>query len=244
MPTHSRHTIRRRSPSSAAHPPDLGTLAPADRPREKLSRAGPAALADHELIAIVIGTGVRRASALAVAGAVLDAAGGLHGLSRLHRDRLEGIDGVGAAKAARIVAAIELGRRTLVRAGGVRVHFSAPRDAAAFLMPQYGSRPVEHFGIVLLDTKHRVLRTTVLTVGTLDSSPAHPREIFREAAAGSAAAIVLFHNHPSGDPAPSPDDVELTNRLADAGRLMGIDVLDHIILGESRYYSFKEAGKL
>ena len=215
-----------------------------DRPREKLQRAGPAALGDHELIAIVIGTGVRRASALGLAGLVLEQAGGLHGLSRLSRNALERIDGVGAAKASQIVAAIELGRRTLVRPGSPRVQFAAPRDAAAYLMPQYGCRPVEHFGIVLLDTKHRVLRTQVLTIGTLDSSPVHPRDVFREAAAGSAAAIVLFHNHPSGDPTPSPDDVELTERLVEAGELMGIEVLDHIILGESRYCSLKEAGKL
>jgi DNA repair protein RadC len=219
-------------------------MSPDDRPREKLLRAGAAALGDHELLAIVIGSGVRRASALALAGAVLEEAGGLHGLARLGRHALERIAGVGEAKASQIVAAIELGRRTLVRPAGGRTQFTAPRDAAQFLMPQFGSRPVEHFGIVLLDTKHRVLRTRVLTIGTLDSSPVHPREVFREAAVGSAAAIVLFHNHPSGDPAPSADDLDLTARLVEAGHLMGIDVLDHIILGESRYCSLKEAGKL
>jgi DNA repair protein RadC len=233
---------RRNAPS--IHPPDLRGIAPEDRPREKLLRAGAAALGDHELLAIVIGSGIRRASALALAGAVLEAANGLHGLARLSRSALERIGGVGAAKASQIVAAIELGRRTLVRPSAGRTQFAAPRDAARFLMPQFGSRAVEHFGIVLLDTKPRVLHTKVLTIGTLDSSPVHPREVFREAAVGSAAAIVLFHNHPSGDPTPSPDDLELTARLVDAGELMGIDVLDHIILGESGYCSLKEAGKL
>jgi DNA repair protein RadC len=219
-------------------------MRPDDRPRERLLRAGVSALADHELLSIVIGSGVRRASALALAGAVLEEAGGLHGLPRLSRVALERIAGVGAAKASQIVAAVELGRRTLVRPAAGRTQFATPRDAASFLMPQFGARPVEHFGVVLLDTKHRVLRTKVLTVGTLDSSPVHPREVFREAAVGSAAAIVLFHNHPSGDPAPSADDLDLTARLVEAGVLMGIEVLDHIILGESRYCSLREAGKL
>ena len=103
---------------------------------------------------------------------------------------------------------------------------------------------MEQFGVVLLDTKHRVLRTTVLSIGTLDASIVHPREIFREAALGGAAALVLFHNHPSGDPDPSPEDVELTRRLVKAGILMGIDVLDHVILADVRYCSFKEKGLL
>jgi DNA repair protein RadC len=112
------------------------------------------------------------------------------------------------------------------------------------LLPQFGSRPVEQFGLMMLDTKHRLIRTSVVSVGTLDSSPAHPREIFREAASACAAAIVLFHNHPSGDPTPSRDDVELTRRLIQAGEIMGIDVIDHVILADTRYFSFREAGKL
>jgi DNA repair protein RadC len=118
------------------------------------------------------------------------------------------------------------------------------QDAVIYLMPQFGSRGVEHFGVLLLDTRHRVMRTVVVSMGTLDTSLVHPREVFREAVAGSAAALVLFHNHPSGDPTPSAEDVELTGRLAMAGRLVGIDVMDHVILGDGRYYSFKEAGRL
>ena len=119
-----------------------------------------------------------------------------------------------------------------------------PRHAAAFLMPAFGARDVEQFGVVLLDTKHRVLRTTVLAIGSLNSAGIEPREVFREATLAGAAAIVVFHNHPSGDPSPSPDDVELTRRLVAAGVLMGIDVVDHMILGDVRYYSFKEMGRL
>lgn len=111
-------------------------------------------------------------------------------------------------------------------------------------MPSYGARPVEQFGIVLLDTKHRVLKTAVLSVGTLDASLVHSREVFREAAGGGAAAIVLFHNHPSGDSTPSGEDVALTTRLVEAGQLMGIEVVDHLVLADARYCSFKEMGRL
>ena len=222
----------------------MKAIAPHDRPREKLDRLGAAGLGDNELLAIIVGHGSRQISALDVANLVLDAAAGVHGLTRVSRDELGRVKGVGAAKAAQILAAVELGRRTLSRSPGDRVQFDGPEDVAAYLMPQYGSRSVEHFGIVLLDTKHRVLRTRVLSVGTLDASLVHPREVFREATLGGAAAIVLFHNHPSGDPAPSGDDVALTTRLVRAGDLMGVDVIDHIIVADACYCSFKETGRL
>jgi DNA repair protein RadC len=221
----------------------MKTVAPHDRPREKLQRLGLGALGDNELLAIVLGHGRARASALDVANAVLTNVGGIHGLVRARQDDLKQIAGIGAARAAQMLAAIELGRRTLTRAGQERVLVSSPRALAQFLLPQYGNRPVEQFGVVLLDTKHRILRTKVLSIGTLDTSVVHPREIFREAAAGGAAALVLFHNHPSGDPEPSPDDVKLTARMVAAGVLMGIDVIDHVILADVRYYSFRESGK-
>jgi len=121
---------------------------------------------------------------------------------------------------------------------------TSPKTVAEYLLPQYGNRRVEQFGVLLLDTKHRVLRSTVLSVGTLDASIVHPREVFREAVAGGAAAIVLFHNHPSGDPEPSREDTRLTERLIAAGALMGIDVIDHVILGDARYFSYREKGSL
>ncbi len=222
----------------------MKAIAPHDRPREKLDRLGAAGLGDNELLAIIVGHGSRQISALEVANLVLDAAAGIHGLTRVSRDELGRVKGVGRAKAAQILAAVELGRRTLSRSPGDRVQFDGPEDVAAYLMPQYGSRSVEHFGIVLLDTKHRVLRTRVLSVGTLDASLVHPREVFREATLGGAAAIVLFHNHPSGDPVPSGDDVALTTRLVRAGDLMGVDVIDHIIVADACYCSFKETGRL
>jgi DNA repair protein RadC len=215
-----------------------------DRPREKLFRLGAAGLGDNELVAIVVGSGSRRVNALALANDILKTTGGLHGMPRTSVDELRRLDGMGTAKAAQVLAAVELGRRTLLRCPPARLQFVTPRDAAAYLLPQFGARPVEQFGLMMLDTKHRLIRTSVVSVGTLDSSPAHPREIFREAASACAAAIVLFHNHPSGDPQPSRDDIELTRRLVQAGEIMGIDVIDHVILADTRYFSFREAGKL
>lgn len=221
----------------------MKSVAPHDRPREKLQRVGLGALGDNELLAIVLGHGQARASALDLANAVLATVGGVHGLVRARHDDLRRVRGIGEARSAQILAAIELGRRTLTRAGRDRVQFTSPRSVAEFLLPQYGDRPVEQFGVVLLDTKHRVLRTTVLSIGTLDASIVHPREVFREAAAAGAAALVLFHNHPSGDPEPSDEDFKLTVRLVAAGVLMGIDVIDHVVLAGVRYYSFREKGR-
>lgn len=219
-------------------------VAPHDRPREKLERVGAGGLGDNELLALVLGHGVPRASALELANAVLDTVGGLHGLARAATDDLRRVPGIGGARAAQLIAAVEAGRRTLVRPRRDRIQILKAVDAAQLLVPQFGTRPVEHFGVLLLDTKHRVLRTTLLSVGTLDASIVHPREVFRAAASGGAAAIVVFHNHPSGDPTPSDDDIALTKRLICAGDLMGITVLDHVIVAESRFASMRERGDL
>lgn len=220
----------------------MKAVAPHDRPREKLQRMGAGSLGDNELLAIVLGHGRARTTALDMANTVLGATDGVHGLVRTRHDDLCAIPGIGSARAAQILAAIELGRRTLTRPVRDRAQIKSARSAAELLLPQYGNRPVEQFGVLLLDTKHRVLRTIVLSVGTLDASIVHPRDVFGAAAAAGAAALVLFHNHPSGDPKPSDDDVELTRRLAMVGALMGIDVIDHLILADVRYYSFKEEG--
>lgn len=219
-------------------------VAPHDRPREKLERLGPSALGDNELMALVLGSGSRALDVLELSNAVLDQCGGLHGLTRAAAADLRRIPGVGGARAAQVLAAVELGRRTLVRTHADRPRLNTTRLLASYLLPQHGSRPVEQFGIVLLDTKHRLLQIQLVSTGSLDSTVAHPREVFREAIAGRAAAIVLFHNHPSGDPHPSADDVALTVRLVGAGEVVGIDVLDHLILADQRYYSFMEAGQL
>src|SRR5262249_13854620 len=179
-------------------------------------RHGAAALGDNELVALVLGSGRRQVDSIGVANELLRNRGGLHGLVRATCGELASVAGIGAAKAAPIVAALELGRRTLTRAPSARMQFRTPYDAAAYLLPTFGSRPTEQFGVVLLDTKHRVLRTTVLATGTLNSTVVEPRDVFREAMLGAATAVVVFHNHPSGDPTPSPDDVALTGRLVAA----------------------------
>ena len=219
-------------------------VAPHDRPREKLQRLGAAALGDNELVAIVLGSGSRDCGALELANRVLERAGGLHGLTRAAVGELHLVPGVGDARAAQILAAVELGRRTLVRGTADRPRLNTPRQLASYLLPQYGAAAVEQFGIVMLDTKHRVIRIKIVSVGSLDTTVVHPREVFREATSASAAAIVLFHNHPSGDPTPSPDDLALTTRMVNAGDIMGIDVVDHVILADQRYFSLVEAGRL
>ena len=219
-------------------------VAPHDRPREKLERLGAAGLGDNELLAIVLGSGTRHRDTLELANRLIEHAGGLHALSRAGLGELCRVSGVGRARASQVLAAVELGRRTLVRAAAVRPQLSSPRQLATYLLPQYGSCHVEQFGIVMLDSKHRLIRIKLVSVGSLDATVVHPREVFREAAAASAAGIVLFHNHPSGDPTPSKEDLALTARMVDAGEIMGIDVVDHLILAEQRYFSLMEAGRL
>jgi len=215
-----------------------------DRPREKLERLGAPALGDNELLAVILGSGTSDMDALAMASAILETVGGVHGLIKATLDDLCRVQGVGVARAAQMLASLEFGRRTLLNAPAIRPRLSTPKDVALHLLPEFGARAVEQFGIVLVDARHQLLRTRILSVGTVDRSVVHPREVFREAVSARATGIVLFHNHPSGDPAPSPDDVALTKRMVEAGELMGIEVIDHLILTETRYLSFRELGRL
>jgi DNA repair protein RadC len=219
-------------------------LAPQDRPREKLERGGVDSLGDNELLAVLIGHGTAGASALEIANLVLASARGIHGLPRIHREELSGVAGVGAAVAARIQAAVELGRRTLTHPPAERPQLLTPRDMAGFLLPRFGAFPTERFGLLLLDARYRPVAVKLLSSGSRDASMVHPREVFREAILASACAIVLFHNHPSGDANPSSDDYALTRRLVGAGRLMGIDVVDHLILADNQYCSLRLTGHL
>jgi DNA repair protein RadC len=219
-------------------------LSPHDRPREKLLRAGAGALGDNELIAVVLGSGVRGRDALRVAQEVLAVADGIHGLVHIELESLRRVIGVGAPRAARLLAAIELGRRSLLSAGDERPRLASSAAVGRYLMPLYGGFRVERFGVVLLDVKNRLIRTSILSVGSVDASIAHPREIYREAALASAASVVVFHNHPSGDPQPSVDDILLTKRLKAAGDVMGIELVDHIVLGDGRWFSFRDANRL
>lgn len=219
----------------------LAALLPGDRPREKLLRAGAAALGDNELVAVVLGSGVRDRDALAVAAHLLAGVGGIVGLGRAAAARLTCAPGIGVSRAARLLAAVELGRRTLSSASQARPRLVSPAAVAGYLLPHHAGHPEERFGVLLLDTKHRAIRALTISRGTLDASLVHPREVFRAAADHAAAAVVLFHNHPSGDPAPSADDVQLTRRLVEAGELMGIAVVDHVVLGDGCWHSLRDS---
>jgi DNA repair protein RadC len=210
-----------------------------DRPREKMVRAGVSALGDGELVALVIGSGTRMRGAVDVARDVLRTAGGADGLLRLGLDELQGINGVGQARAARLLAAVELGRRALSGEAGVRPQFRSPADLGHYLMPLYGGHRVERFGVLLLDTRLRLIRTAILASGSADGVVVEPRDVYREALLASATGVVAFHNHPSGDPMPSGADRLVTVRLVQAGQVLGVTLVDHIILGAGHYYSFR-----
>jgi DNA repair protein RadC len=220
----------------------LAALPADDRPRERLSDRGAAALSSRELVALLLGTGYTSHSALEVADSLL--AAGLRDLAGRSLAELEREPGVGRAKAARLLAALELGGRVASEPRVVAPVFKAPGDAGRYLLPRYGSRPVEAFGVLALDVRHRLKREAVISVGCLTSSLVHPREVFQEAVVVRAAALIAFHNHPSGDPEPSAEDLALTRRLAAAGSLMGIELLDHVIVGAAGWVSLKERGVL
>lgn len=214
-----------------------------DRPREKLARVGVEALGDNELVALVLGSGTRSRGALVVAQDVLEAAGGVRGFVRIGIDELCRVSGVGQPRAARLLAAVELGRRTFFAEAGERPQMLSTKNLGDYLMPRYSGVAVERFGAMLLDQKQRVMRCLILSSGTTEGCLMHPRDVFRAAAMASASFVVAFHNHPSGDPQPSGADRILTRRLMLVGELIGIELMDHVILGSASYFSFKEEMK-
>ncbi len=217
----------------------------ADRPRERLHSAGASALSTRELLAILVGSGTETHSAFDVAGQLLQTSdGSLRQLASLAPAELQRTPGVGPAVTARLHAALELGRRLARESSGQRPRIRGPRDVYDLCAPALIDARQEEFRVLLLNAQHAVLRELVVTRGTLDTSLVHPREVFRAAIVESAAAVILVHNHPSGDPAPSREDREVTEQLVSAGRLVGIPVLDHIVIGDGRYLSFVESGLL
>ncbi len=216
-----------------------------DRPRERLMDLGAHALSTAELLAIVVGSGGRGRSALSVGHDVLAVAhGSLRRLASRPVAELTSHVGVGRARAVTIHAALELGRRMAAENRDEATPVRSPRDIVAVFAPRLEDLPVEEFHVAVLDAQHRLERDITITRGILNSSLVHPREVFREAIAERAAAIILVHNHPSGDPAPSLDDKTITEQLVAAGRLLDIPVHDHVIIGRGRYTSFAEAGLL
>lgn len=220
-----------------------------DRPREKLAARGPSSLTDAELLAIFLRTGTKGKSAIAMAAELLQKTGSLLSLSRISTSELtRAVSGLGPAKAAELSAAFELGKR-LARGGAERPVL----DSAEAIFSAFGAEMQamnrEVLKVLLLDTKLRLLRAEDIALGSLNECIAHPREVFRPAIVHSAYAMVVLHNHPSGDPTPSRADLQLTRQLGEASRLLQINLLDHIILGTSEggrnpYYSFRESGSL
>lgn len=216
-----------------------------ERPRERLHAAGAHALSTRELLGLLIGSGTETGSAVDVAGALLHASdGSLRRVAMLSLKDVQRVPGIGPAVAARILAAMELGRRMARETAAERPRIQGPADVYELCAPGLRDLLQEEFRILLLNTQHAVIREMLITRGTLDASVVHPREVFRAAISESAAAVILVHNHPSGDPAPSREDRDVTDQLAAAGRLVGIPVLDHVVVGDGRYVSFVEMGLL
>jgi DNA repair protein RadC len=216
-----------------------------ERPRERLITLGAAALSSAELLALLIGAGGMAGSALQVGQLLLAGAGGsLRRIAMQPVAALTETNGVGMARAVTVHAALELGRRLASETRDDGAPVRSPRDVARLFAPRLEDLPVEEFHVAILDAQHRLERDVTITRGLLTSSLVHPREVFREAIAERAAALILVHNHPSGDPTPSADDRIVTEQLVAAGKLLDIPVHDHIIIGRGRYTSFAEAGLL
>ena len=217
-------------------------LPAADRPRERLIALGAEALSQQELLCCVLGRGIAGESVLVTARRLLGAFVDLDGIAGASVEQLADIRGIGAAKAVQLKAAVELARRLAASPARRPPAVETADDAAAWLRPHLADKKKEHFVALLLDTRHRVIRLSPIAVGSLSASVVHPRELFKEAIAASAACMIVAHNHPSGDPAPSEQDVSLTKRLVQAGALLGIEVLDHLIVGADGVASLKALG--
>jgi DNA repair protein RadC len=213
-----------------------------ERPREQPLAHGAAALSNAELLALLLRTGARRRGATHVAHELL--ANGLSALAQAAPGELAAVAGIGPTKAATLLAAFELGRRIAARPLQRGERIGSPEDVHRHFHARLRDAPAEEFHIVLLDARHRILRSVLTSQGTLTASLVHPREVFRPALREAAAALVLVHNHPSGDPTPSTEDREITRRLARAGALLGIPVLDHVIVADRGYASLREQGEL
>jgi len=216
----------------------------ADQPRERFYRLGIESLSDREVLALVLRTGTKEASAMDLSQSLLAGCGGLEALAKSSHSRLRVFPGVGPAKLASVVAAVEIGRRLATRQLKRGDLVQSPRDVHLHFQQRMRFMRKEHFMVLLLDSRNRVMSESQISQGTLTASLVHPREVFRPAVSAAAAAVVLVHNHPSGDPAPSAEDLRVTRRLVEAGEIVGIRVVDHVVVAEHGFYSFQENGQL
>jgi DNA repair protein RadC len=213
-----------------------------DRPRERLQKLGPQALSNAELLAILLRVGVPGENAVQVGQRLLKKFGGIAGIHRAPFSELLKEHGVAEAKAAQIKAAIELGRRLTLESPDERAAINSPADAAGLLLYEMSALEQEHLRVILLDRRNRVLETVEVYRGSVNSSQVRVGEVFKEAIRKNASALIVAHNHPSGDPTPSPDDVAVTRAIVQAGKLLDVDVLDHLVIGQGRWVSLKERG--
>ncbi len=228
--------------TDAQYHPTIKELPSSERPRERLLHYGAGALSNAELLAIILRTGTRDENVIRVAQRLLAAFDGLAGLMQANAAELMAEKGLGPAKTAQIKAALELGRRMLVESPDERPQIRSPADAANLVMTEMGLLEQEHLRTMLLDTKNRVLATPTIYIGSLNTSLIRVGELFREAIRANSASLIVLHNHPSGDPTPSPEDVAVTRQIVEAGQLLDVEVLDHLIIGQQRFVSLKERG--
>jgi len=213
-----------------------------DRPRERLLRQGAESLSNQELLAILLRTGTKEESVLVLANRVLNVFERLHHLKHATIEEMMAIKGIGEVKAIQLMAAVELGRRLAQKHNDEKFTIRSPQDAATYLMPDMTSLNQEHFVVLFLNIKNQIIHKQTIFIGSLNASIVHPREIFREAVKRSAASIICAHNHPSGVPTPSMEDIEVTKRIVEAGYIIGIELIDHVIIGDHQYISLKEKG--
>jgi len=215
----------------------------AERPRERLQKYGAESLSAQEIIALILGCGISGESVMVTAQRLISQFGSLGGIAGASVEELSQIKGIGLAKASQIKAAFELANRMeVLTAASEKPVIKKPEDVAGLVTGRLKGKKREYFLAILLDTRSRLIKVAEISVGSLDASVVHPREVFKEAISASAASVIFVHNHPSGDPMPSGDDIKLTKRLAEAGEIVGIDVLDHVIIGDNKYLSLKREG--
>lgn len=227
--------------SKMGHSPLLRDLPHEERPRERMMQYGAESLSHAELLAILLRTGTKNESAVTLAQRILNYVGHLRHLHDLSITELTAIRGIGDAKALQLKAGLELGRR-MARSRLDALQIRRPEDAAELLMETMRYYDKEHFVCLFLNTKNRIMAQETVTIGILDASLVHPREVFKAALKCGAASFICAHNHPSGDPTPSPEDVSITRRLLEVGEIVGIELLDHLVIGDNQYVSLKERG--
>lgn len=215
-----------------------------DRPRERMLKVGANHLSNQELLAILLGSGTKDESVMSLSNRVLMHFEGLGLMHDAAIEELTAIKGIGTAKGVLILSAIELGKRMNQYKPNERYVIRSPKDGADYVMEEMRNLNQEHFVVLFLNTKNQIIQRQTIFIGSLNASIVHPREVFREAVKRSAASIIVVHNHPSGDPSPSQEDIHVTRRLLESGKLIGIDVLDHLIIGDRKFVSLKEKGYL